>query len=103
MRTEYEIYMDFRKANEQVRLLRAIANRMNSLANEDLDKTLGSIRSDWTGDNAEKFDKKGKTVKGKINATAGTIITIANTIESIARRTYDTEIEAIRIAGTKNR
>jgi len=100
MRTEHEIYIDFSRAKEQAEKLRTIASRMDQIANDELGGTLRSIQSDWTGDNSEKFNEKGVQVQQKINLTAADIRRIADAVEEIAQRMYDTEMAAIQIAAT---
>ena len=100
MRTEHEIYIDFSRAKEQAAKLRSIASGMDRIANDELAGTLRAIQNDWTGDNADKFNEKGVQVQHKINLTAADISRIADAVEEIAQRMYDTEMAAIQIAAT---
>ena len=101
MKTEYEIYMDFRRAREQANELRVIANRMEHLSDAELGGTLRSIQQNWSGENAQKFNGKGVTLQRKINVTAADLRKVAATIDSIATRTYNNELNAVRIAKTR--
>ncbi len=98
MKTAYEIYMDFRKAKAQADRLRSIAKNMNSLADEGVGGSLSSIRSNWTGENADAFLGKGEAIKNKISLTAADINKVADAIMKIAERTRDAELAAIAIA-----
>ena len=98
MKTEYEIYMDFRKAVNQANRLRAIANNMSSLANDSMGGILNSIRSSWSGENADAFVYKGQNIQNRINSTANDLHKVANAIITIATRTRDAELAAIAIA-----
>ena len=46
MRSEYQIWMDFRAAQEQADKLRKVAARMEELANQQMRGTLRKIRSE---------------------------------------------------------
>ena len=98
MRTEYEIRMDFNRAMAQVERLNGIANSLKALADEDLNASLTNIRSNWEGENAEAFLEKGQKAKQKVSTTASKITRVAATIKSIAERTMQAELAAIRIA-----
>ena len=98
MKTQYEIYMDFRAAIDQVQELRSIASSMESISNDQLQGTLNSVARNWQGENAEAYLTKAQGVRNKILLTAADIRKVADTIEEIAQRTYDAEIRAIEIA-----
>ena len=98
MRTEYEIRMDFNKAMAQVGKLNAIASRLGNLADDDLYSSLNNIERNWDGENSEAFLEKGHKAKDKINRTAEKVKKVADTIETIAKRTMEAELAAIRIA-----
>lgn len=98
MKSEYEIYMDFKRAKEQAQRLRSIANRLQSMANEEMSRTLNAVGTNWTGENSEAFLAKGNTLKGKISGTGGDLHKIANAIDRIAETTRAAEMAAIAIA-----
>lgn len=99
MRSEYQIWMDFRIAQEQVQNLRAVAARMEELADQRMQGALRRVGSNWKGENSEAFQGKGRILQNKITLTASDIRRIADAVEQIARRTRDAELAAIRIAG----
>lgn len=98
MKTQYEIYMDFQKAMELVNRLRSMANKINSLADENFQGSLTRVKANWTGENAEAFLAKGGIVKNKVSATAQDILKTADAIAKIAERTKEAELAAITIA-----
>lgn len=100
MRTEYEIYMDFKRVEEQIERLRGIASKMSSLALDDLAGTLQNIGNSWKGDNADTYLTKGGKVKSDIASTADEIRNTADSIEAMAIRIRDAELKAIVIAET---
>lgn len=98
MKSEYQVWMDFRKAEAQAQRLRAVAMNMNNLADWRMRGALDSVRSNWEGENSEAFLAKGEILKGKIEGTGDDLRKIADTVEKIAQRTRDAELNAIRIA-----
>ena len=98
MKSEYEIYMDFNNAMEQVSNLRKISSEVTGIGNDDIGGTLTSIETNWTGENSEAYVAKGNTVKTKVVGTGGDIGKVADTIQAIATRIRDAELEALRIA-----
>ena len=98
MKTEYDIYMNFKKAETQVNKLKDIAQNMRLLANDDIEGTIGRIRSNWSGENSEAFLAKAQVVENKIAETANDIQRVADTIMSNAERTMRTELAAIGVA-----
>lgn len=98
MKTQYQIYMDFRAAKEQAGKLRGIASSMETLANDSMADTLRSIQDAWTGENSEKFLVKCTAEQNKIIETAGKLRKVADAIDTIAQRTYEAETAAIQLA-----
>lgn len=98
MKTEYEIYMNFKKAEAEANKLRSIARSMKSLADDDFEGTLGRIKNNWTGENSDAFVAKARVVKDKISDTSTDIQRVADTIISIAERTRKAELDAINVA-----
>ena len=96
-----EIRMNFRVANAMAERLEALAKEMNNLANERFYGTLRSINSNWKGENAEAYMRRGETVKGKMQSTANDLRAAASTVRTIARNTYEAEMRAYNIAITR--
>ena len=99
MRTEHEIYMDFRRAVAQAEKLRMIAHRMRRVSQDEMEMTLRILRSCWSGMNSEIFQRKGQITQDEIMAIADHIQQAANVVEEIAHRTMVAEMQAIEIAG----
>lgn len=100
MRSEAEIMMDFEKAKEQCARLRQIAGNMNNVADDELGGAVSKIRADWTGENSDAYTQKADKEKIKITKTAQDLLRVADTIEKMAARIMQAELEAIRIANT---
>ena len=98
MKSEYEIYMDFNNAMDQVGKLRKISGEVVGIGNDDIGGTIDNIETNWTGENSEAYVSKSKIVKGKVVSTGGDIGKVADTLEAIATRIRDAELEALRIA-----
>lgn len=100
MKSQYAIYMDFKKAKDQADQLDALAKSMNEIKNTELQNCIAGIGKYWTGDNADAFLAKVRTVQGKIGNTADDLTAAASTIRQIAKQTYDAEMAAYKIAMT---
>ena len=103
MKSEYEIYMDFRRAERVVEELRSIARESKECADMDLQAALGTVEGCWAGENSQAFLRKGASLQRKVESTADDIGKIADAIDGIARRTYQAETEAARIAKQRDR
>lgn len=97
-----EIRMNFRMANAMADRLDALAGKMSSLAEERYYGTLRQISSNWKGENAEAYLRKGEKVKGKMSRTAADLCAAAETVRTIAKNTYDAEMRAYQIAQTRS-
>ena len=98
MANRWQITMDFNSAKSKASELERIAADLKRLANTDLDGTMTNLSSDWKGDNATAYIRKGQNLKEQIQRTAASLEKTASTIRSIAQNIYDTEMEAVRIA-----
>ena len=99
MRTEIEIYMDFNKVEKLIEKLRQIATSMDKLSEDGMGASLTELRRNWKGDNANTFTSKGEAVKTGLDRTVADIRNTADSLEKMAMRLRDAEIENIRIAG----
>lgn len=97
-KTRSQIIMDFRRAKEQASALERQANRMKSLVNEQFSSVMRNVERNWTGENADTYLLKCRTVSKKILQSASDLSQTAKTIRIIAKNTYDAEMEAWRIA-----
>ena len=90
--------MDFDNAMDKAQELKSIALRMETVADGELQSAFTGIRNSWSGENAEKYLQKGTAVSERIQSTSQALRKAAETIEQIARNTYEAEMKAIRIA-----
>lgn len=99
-KTKYTIEMDFRKAKEQADKLDEIASRLKAVSG-DFQGTLDSLQRNWTGDNASKYIGKGNILYSDMGVTSNEVRTVAKTIRQIAENTYNTEMDALKIAESR--
>lgn len=95
---EAKIRMDFEKVNESAGKLEDIADALFKLHDDNIETTLSSIRTAWTGEHADTFCSKYDTAGDNVVKTAKNLKATAETIRRMAKNTYDAEMEAIRIA-----
>lgn len=98
MADESTIIFNYEKAIKQADDLMGIAKEVRKVANTNMEDSLTAIGRNWEGENSAKFIKKGNVLKGKIGDSADDIEKIAGDIRIMAKRIYDAEMEAIRIA-----
>lgn len=98
MKSEYQIWMDFRKAIDQAQRLRSVASNMDNYADYQMKGALNNVGNNWDGENSEAFLTKGEILRGKIGGIGDDLRKIADTVEKIAERTREAEMAAIRIA-----
>lgn len=93
-RSRSAIRMDFRKAKRQADELDDVAEAVKKLSEKSLEETMGQIAANWTGDNSNKYLRKGKTLQGNISATARSLEEVAQAIRDIAEVIYEAEMDA---------
>lgn len=102
MKSEFQIYMDFKRATGVADDLRSIAHDTRNAADADLQGALSRINGCWEGENSEAFLRKGDRLKRQVEQLAREIDRIANTIDQIATNTYNAEMRAVQIAQTNS-
>ena len=90
--------MDFANASRQADELDQIAQSLNSLAKNDFDSCLRGVASDWKGENAAAFCRKGEKLGGYIQQSVKDLKKTAATIRTIAQNTYQAEMKNLEIA-----
>lgn len=98
MKSEWEIRCDFQNAINKAAELEGVASNLRSLANNDLEQSLQTLSNAWKGEAATAYIGKGNRLQERIVANAGKLDRTAQTIRTTAKRTYDAEMEALRIA-----
>ena len=98
MKSLFSIEFDFRQAIQRAEELEEIAADMRKLANNDLEGSLQNLSTAWKGESARAYLNKGTRLKEKILKSSNDLKKTASTIRSVAKRTYNAEMAAYRIA-----
>lgn len=98
MASRHSIEFDFHKAEAQADKLDTIADQLAALSNRKFGNAMQHLSSNWKGENASLYLDKGGRLQEKMDGTAGELHSIASEIRSVARRIYEAEMEALRIA-----
>ena len=98
MATRASIEFDFQRARQQADTLEQIASRLDRLVGQEFAGTMQDISHHWKGQNADAYLGKASRLQSNMSASARSLATIANNIRTAAKRMYDAEMEALRIA-----
>ncbi len=98
MKSSGQIYMDYRQAMRKADELDNIARDLKNLADKDLQETLQNISANWKSDHSGDYLAKGERLGGNMERTSRQISGIASAVRDAARRTYEAEMRAYRIA-----
>lgn len=94
------IELDFAASIKQAEEIERIADDLKNLADNKMSDTVSEMQSCWKGDSAQAFFAKSSIVQGNLEETAEKLMEIAQSIRSAAKKMYDAEMEALRIAET---
>lgn len=92
------IEFNFRKAVSQAERLDQAADQLNRLSNNQFGNIMQGLAANWRGENASLYLDKGGRLQRQMDGTAKELHHIASDIRRIAKRLYDAEMEALRIA-----
>lgn len=98
MASRATIEFNFKTALKQADKIDEIANNLSMLSRTDFGNALQNLSAGWKGENASMYLSKGSTLQGKMNGTSGSLRAVATDIRTIAKRIYDAEMAALRIA-----
>jgi WXG100 family type VII secretion target len=93
-----DIVLDIEEAGKKAQELENLASHLEKISDTELDEILTSIQNAWKGDNATAFIKKGTTLAGNINTSAGQLRRIAETIRTIAKNLQAADAQAAATA-----
>ncbi|MBS6645295.1 MAG: hypothetical protein KH366_17085 [Clostridiaceae bacterium] len=102
MSSRSEIRFNFRTAIKQAERLETSADQLKKLANASLETSLDTLSESWKGENAGAYIRKGVMLQKDIAATSEELNRVAADIRRIAKRIYDAEMEALRIASRRD-
>ena len=98
MKSKAAIEFDFRQAMNRADELDQVAADMKRMANNDMQSSLQQLSSAWKGEAASAYLTKGGRLKDKVLKSAQDLNRTATTIRNVARRVYNAEMAAYRIA-----
>ena len=101
-KSSQQIWMSFKGAQDQANRMDEIAKKLESAAQKNLMGEMNRLAPKWKSDSSNQFRKKGQNVSNNLVATAKNIRNTASTIRTIAKNTYDAEMEALRLAQARN-
>lgn len=93
-----QIQMDYRRALRKADELDDIAEDLKRLSERNLQSSLQNISVSWKSENASRYLEKGNKLGSNIIQTSRQIRQIASAVRNAARRTYEAEMRAYRIA-----
>ncbi len=92
------IEMDFKNAISQAENLERIAKEIENLLNNQFKPCMDIVSGSWRGENASSYIRKGNIVREDICSEAKKIRDTAAVVREIARRLYEAEKRAYRLA-----
>lgn len=101
MATREKIEFDFKQALRQADRIDTIASNLSELSGKEFGGSLENLSANWKGDNASIYMAKGNRLQEQMNGTAKELHAVAADIRVIARRLYNAEMNAWRIANSR--
>nr|WP_288827934.1 WXG100 family type VII secretion target [uncultured Clostridium sp.] len=98
MSSRKTIEFDFRLAKQKANELDEIAENLQNLSNNKFNNTMQNLSASWKGESASLYLNKGQTLQKDMIKTSKNLRQVASTIRAVARRIYEAEMEALRIA-----
>ena len=98
MASRASIEFDFHKATAQADRLDTVADQLKMLSDNKFGGAMQHLSSNWKGENASLYLDKGGKLQEQMNATSRELYSIASDIRTVARRLYEAEMRALRIA-----
>lgn len=98
MASRESIEFDFRKAEAQADKLDTVADQLTRLSDNKFGSAMQHLSSNWKGENASLYLDKGGRLQEQMDGTAKELHSIAADIRTIAKRIYEAEMRALRIA-----
>lgn len=98
MASESEIKIHFQQAVRQAEELEETAGELRKLAREELGQALQNLSGVWKGEAADSYLNRGTRLETKMEKSAKDLEVTAAVIRSTAKRIYDAEMQAYRLA-----
>lgn len=101
-KTSFQIWMDYKNATNSANRLDEIANKIENASQRDLMGNLNQLASNWKSDSSNQYRKKGQNISNNLTSIAKNIRKTASTIRTMAKNTYDAEMQALQIARARS-
>lgn len=98
VRLEGDIWFDFQLAREQADRLEDLARQLEQRTVEALDESVASLGAAWKGGEAIRFLHRENRLREEFQNSANKLRNVAADVRRTAKRMYDAEMEAVRIA-----
>lgn len=100
MKSEFQIYCDYKRAVDKANLLLRIASNMEDIAQEKMVNQMNRLSKYWSGEGKDIFTEKMRLTADDMSETAKSLHTVANTIQTIAQANYNAEMKALETIRT---
>ncbi|MCD8012060.1 MAG: hypothetical protein LUG99_02585 [Lachnospiraceae bacterium] len=97
-----EISLDYNQAVGQADSLNEMARELRNAANVSIQECISGISGCWTGSNSAAYVKKCSQLKSDVLSTAAQLERTAAAVRTIAKNTYNAEMQALRLAQLRN-
>lgn len=98
MASESEIRLNYEESLRKAREMEDIASELRQNANGELDQALAQLSQGWKGEGADAYMQKGAALREKILESAKDLEHTAEAVKTMAKRLYDAEMAAYRLA-----
>lgn len=102
MATRERIELNFRKALAQADSLDEAAEQLENLSRKKFQTNLDNLSASWKGDGASLYMAKGNWLQEQIDGVAKELHAAAAGIRTTANRMYQAEMNAWKIATSRN-
>ncbi len=102
MASESEIRFNYEQALKKVQELEEIAGELKQIAAGELDGALTKLGGSWQSEASGVYRKKGEDLGERVGKRAENILEIADAARKMAKRLYEAEMAAYRLAQIRN-
>ena len=102
MKSSTQIRFDFQNAKNQANKLDELADNLEQQVVRKMSDTAQQLSAAWSGESANRYLVKQAELQQEVAETVRALREIAEEIRRIAKRVYDAEMEALRIALQKS-
>lgn len=96
--TKYQIECNYRLALKRADELSETARNIMKVSENISNDVMAGLEADWHGNSATDYKRKLNLFSAKVECEAKKLENIANTIRRVAKRTYDTEMQSLKIS-----